>query len=477
MQVTPEMESTRILDAGALPGGAFEDVSEPPAPLTSDANPGFWLGFLYWVYDGLWLAVLLVLSPWWGARALLEKPFRAMCRQRLARNTPRLPASGARTRFLVHGVSVGEIKATKSLVAVLRERGEVIITASTDTGMEVARQQYPDLHVLRFPLDPRWVIQRFINRLKPDIVVLMELEVWPNFLRVANKRGIPCAIVSGRITPSSVKNYSKFGRTLSQFCRITVFAAQNEEYARRFVELGATTERVVVTGNVKVDGLRVGDLPADGPGADMARWISAAPGQPVLVAGSTHDPEEDLVLSAFLMPALETPPRVILAPRHPPRAEGLVDELRASGVLVQRLTALRAGSEELDTARPLLVDTIGELDAIYAAATLAFIGGSLIEHGGQNMLEAAARGCPSLFGPHVDNFTQEAKLLIDAGAAVQVQDVGELASKVRELLGDAAELERMTQAGLAAVAAQGGATARTLRALERRCGVPLDQGC
>ncbi len=459
--------------------GAFEDVGTPPAPLTADANPGAWLGFLYWVYDGLWLAVLLVLSPWWGTRALLEKPFRAMCRQRLARDTPQLPASGSRTRFLVHGVSVGEIKATKSLVAALRERGEVIITASTDTGMEVARQQYPDLHVVRFPLDPRWVIRRFIDRLKPDIVVLMELEVWPNFLRVANKRGIPCAIASGRITPSSVKNYSKFGRTLSQFCRITVFAAQNEEYARRFVDLGATPDRVVVTGNVKVDGLRVGDLPADGPGADMARWIAAAPGQPVLVAGSTHDPEEQMVLTAFLgphqsAPSSGVPPRVILAPRHPPRAEDLAETLKASGHDVQRLTELRSGAQELDTTRPLLVDTIGELDAIYAAATLAYIGGSLIEHGGQNMLEAAARGCPTLFGPHVANFTQEARLLIDAGAAVQVQDVDELGTKVRELLADPATLEQMARAGLAAVAAQGGATSRTLRALERRCGVPTE---
>ena len=333
--------------------------------------------------------------------------------------------------------------------------------------MPVARQLYPDLPVERFPIDHMVFVSRFLQRVSPALVVLMELEIWPNFLRKANRRGIPEAILSGRITEKSFQNYKKFGSTLPQFNRITVFGAQDERYAERFRHLARSADRVVVTGNVKVDGLRSGPVPRDARFHELERLAGGTQGQPVLVAGSTHDPEELWVLGAFLEGAPGA--RVILVPRHPERGDRVIEALAARGVRPQRLTDLRQGRERPDPSRPLVVDTIGELERIYGLADLVFVGGSLVPHGGQNMLEPAAQGCPVLYGPHVDNFIQEAALLEDAGGARRVTDAAQLARVVRELIADPAARARMAEAGVHAVEGQKGATARTLKVLSERC--------
>lgn len=356
-------------------------------------------------------------------------------------------------------------------MAELSKTCDVVVSSSTNTGIIVAHQCYPGYKIVRFPVDHMWPVTRFMNRVQPSCVVLMELEIWPNFLRKANRLEVPVAIVSGRITPSSHISYRRFGKTLPQFHRITVFAVQDEEHARRFADLAGSGDRVVITGNVKIDGLDT-DKPADDVAlAELRGLVSAKPGQAVLVAGSTHDPEERLVAKAFRQ--ADPGARMVLVPRHPERGRAVLSDLARQGMSGQLLTELRAGREVVDTTRVLVVDTIGELERLYGLADVVFVGGSLVPHGGQNMLEPAALGRAVLHGPYVQNFTQEARLLEKAGGSRTVRDPEHLAEVLEQLLQDEPQREIMGQAGREAVEAQKGATARTLGVLAARCGLSL----
>ena len=438
-----------------------------PAPLVEDPNPGLWFRILYACYDLIWISLIVLLSPWWVLRCLRSADFRRMARERMTLPRPSLSEPDPdRGRILVHGVSVGEVKASQSLVAALREDYEVVVSASTNTGMEVARQLYPDLAVVRFPLDLALVARRFLRRVQPRWVVLMELELWPNFLKSTNRMGSPVAVASGRITESSFRNYKRFSATVPQFNRISVFAAQDERYAARFSALAGSDARVVVTGNVKVDGLRTGPPLRDAAWDRLRSLAGPRPGQAVLVAGSTHEPEEGLVLAAFRR--ADPKARIVIVPRHPPRAEAVIQVLASQGESAQRWTDILSESEDPDPSRPLVVDTIGELERVYGLADAVFVGGTLIPHGGQNMLEPAAQGLPVLYGPNTGNFSQEAALLEEAGAAMRVKDADELGRRLAELLADDDRRQAMSVAGIAAVDSQRGATARTLQALRKR---------
>lgn len=418
------------------------------------------------VYDLAWLFLILLGSPWWVTRSILSPGFRRMVSGRLALYAPGLGPPPPQGRILVHGVSVGEVKASQSLVAALAPDHEVVISASTDSGLKVAQDLYPHLTVVRFPIDFRPAVLRFLKRVQPTAVLLLELEVWPNFVHCTHRRGLPTAIVSGRITPASLQNYQRFGPIVTHFDRIELFATQSEVYAHRFRALGADPSRVLVTGNVKVDGLRTA---SDGlqmeRAHELAELLDLNMDVPVLLAGSTHEGEEELVLEAFTSAAPRA--RVILVPRHPPRVPGIVKALEGRGISPQLLTAVRGGKETPDPTRPLIVDTIGELEAFYGLCTLAFVGGTLVDHGGQNVLEPAAQGKPVLHGPSVSNFSQEAGLLAQAGASWEVKNGADLREAVEELLANPERQQRMGQAGREAVQGQRGATERTLTALRQ----------
>jgi 3-deoxy-D-manno-octulosonic-acid transferase len=435
-----------------------------PTPIQSDPNPGIVRWILHAVYDLAWLVVIVLASPWWGWRSLTDKEFRAMARSRLALGVVARPRSGRRC-VLVHGVSVGEVKGAQALVAMLEEERpdlDVVICTTTANGLRVAHQTYPRHAVVRFPLDLSFVVARFLKRIDPVCVVLVELEIWPNFLRHANRAGVPVAVVNGRITDKSFGSYKLFKDLLPQFNRITLFCVQDNEYAQRFERLSARRERILVTGNIKVDGLKTGRVD---PPRELARLLAPRSGQRLIVAGSTHEPEERHLVEAWAAHARAE--RLVIVPRHPERAEGLVRALESSGVKPQRLTELRAGAA-VDTSRPCLADTIGELEKIYALADLVFVGGSLIPHGGQNMLEPAALERPVFYGPYVQNFTSEAALLERAGAAQRIAGVHELGPTLARLLADPERCAAMGRAGRAAVEAQRGATRLTLAALRER---------
>ncbi|MBM3989543.1 MAG: 3-deoxy-D-manno-octulosonic acid transferase [Planctomycetes bacterium] len=439
-----------------------------PPPITRDPSPGVLRGLLHGAYDLLWLAALAVGAPYFVLRGVLDRGFARMAAQRLVLDAA-LPAR-TRRRILIHGVSVGEVKGCAPLVRLLAEQEpdtEIVISATTETGLEVARQVFPTRTILRFPIDLSWCVERFLARVQPDLVVLVELEIWPNFLRLCNRRAVPVAVVNGRITERSFRRYHRFRSTLPQFNRISLFCVQLEEYAQRFRDLGGGSERVVVTGNMKADGLfREPTRERAAKVEELRGLLGVREGQLTIVAGSTHAPEESWFVEACrsAVPAA----RLVVVPRHPPRASEVRREIAALGIEPQLLTELRRG-ERVEIERPLVVDTIGELEALYALADIAFVGGSLIEHGGQNMLEPAAQGCAVVWGPNVQNFRQEAALLESAGACRRVADRVELARVLRELAADADERRRMAVAAREAVALQKGATKLTLEALRGRC--------
>ncbi len=440
-----------------------------PPPIVADPDPGILAAALYALYDLAWLVAIVVPAPWWLVRAATSKRFRAMAGARLGSALPRARGPSDRPRILVHGVSVGEVKAAQALVRELRAARpdlDVVVSTVTTTGFDVARKLYPNAVVVRFPFDLSFVVRRFLRRVDPDCAVLVELEVWPSFLREANRAGVPIAVVNGRITERSYRRYQTFKNLLPQFARISLYCAQDAEYAQRFVGLDADPDRVVVTGNVKADGLRTG--PRE-PSAEILSRVAAREHQLVVVAGSTHAPEEAALVRAWR--AEFRAARLVLVPRHPERSGGLVRELAQFGPEPQLLTRLRAG-EVVDPDRPLLVDTIGELEQVYAASDLVFVGGSLIPHGGQNMLEPAAQGRAVAYGPNVANFVQEAGLLERAGASVRIRGEDDLGATLRTLLEDPDRRDAMGAAGRAVVEAQKGATKLTLRALTERVLLP-----
>ncbi len=386
------------------------------------------------------------------------------------------PRPGDRPCIWVHGVSVGEVIASKPLVREIQRElpdYEVVISTTTNTGLEVARKHFPGLFAFYYPLDLSWAVRRVLRAVRPSLIVLVELEIWPNFLRLAYESGVPVVLVNGRISQRSFRGYRLIKRLLFRpLAKIRQFCVQDETYARRFVALGVPESQVLVTGSLKYDNL----ASADDAGA-LAADVRARLGlgeAPVLVCGSTHPPEEREALAVYGRLRAEFPSlRLILAPRHIERAGEVAREAAAAGFAVAHKTEIDAvgaagttGAGAAWGAPVIVVDTIGELARIYAAATVAFVGGSLVPHGGQNMLEPAGLGRPTLFGPHVENFRESADLLLRSGGAEVVADAAALEAAVRALLRNPAAAEEMGRRARAAVDGCRGAARRTVAVLK-----------
>ena len=448
-----------------------EELSSFVTAFDHDPNPGPGRSLVHLAYDLSWCAAAVLGAPLLLWKTLRNPRFRAMVRERRGSAWGRLaPRRPDRPRVLVHGVSVGEVKGARPIVEAIEAAYpglDVLVTSTTDTGLQVGREIFGEERCLRFPFDPSWIVRRFLRRVQPDFVILIELEIWPNFLRECNRAGIPVAIVNGRITEVSHGQYLFFKKVLPQFNRISLFCVQQGPYAERFERLGVDPRRVMRTGNIKADGLQLGRAEV---GRELQRLLGGREGQPVLVAGSTHGTEEALMVRAWRRAAPDA--RLILVPRHPKRTPEIVRELEGLGVRPQLLSDLRARREEPDPTRPALVDSIGELERILGLADLVFVGGSLVEHGGQNVLEPAAQGLAVITGPHTKNFAQEIALLGEHDALQVVSDGAGLERAVGDLMGDPARREAMGRAGLEAVTREKGAAARTLKALGQ---LALDQ--
>jgi 3-deoxy-D-manno-octulosonic-acid transferase len=411
----------------------------------------------------VYLLVLLFSSPWLFYKAITTGKYRRGLWAKLSGRAFSREDDAPCVWF--HGVSVGEIHLLRQVVAGFRKRHpdwQCVISTTTDTGFDEARKHFADLPVFFWPLDFTWAVGRAFRRVRPSLVVLAESELWPNFLHQARRHKIPVALVNGRMSPRSLRRYQRvpwLARRL--FGKLDLCAAQTQEYADAFRALGAP--RVHLTGSVKYDGVCV---ERDNPRTrELGRLFGLGKDDLVLIAGSTQAPEEEIVLDIFRHARVQHPNlRLVVVPRQKERFEEVAALLRHSGIGFVRRSELRQPCRE----PMILLDTFGELAAVWGLAHVAFVGGSLDgKRGGQNMIEPAAYGAAVLFGPHTWNFKDTVARLIEKESAIQVADAAQLQLAVSRLLDDARERERLGQAAREFVLSQQGATERTLQALDQ----------
>ena len=420
--------------------------------------------------DAAYLVALVIVSPWLVFRAWRHGKYRSGLAAKLWGAVPTRSEPG----FCVwwHGVSVGEVNLLVPLIAAARRRHpdwQHVVTTTTRTGYEVAQRRFADCTVCYCPLDFSWAIRRAMRRIRPDLLALAELELWPNLIRTASKRDVPVAVVNGRLSERSFRGYQRLRWALrGTFSRISLVAAQSSDYADRFKAVGVPPDRVAVTGSLKFDGVETNR--ANPTTAAMSRLAGIDADDVVLLAGSTQAGEEAIALRVFEQLAPRYPRlRLILVPRHPERFAAVASLLDQSGVRWQRRTQL-TGENADPQARVLLVDAVGELAAWWGTAQLAFVGGSLGSRGGQNMIEPAAYGAAVSFGPNTRNFRDVVAALSGARAAVVVGGESEVLAFVERGLADPLWAVALGRRAQELVLSQQGATEQTIDLLTQLVG-------
>jgi len=426
---------------------------------------------MYELYSALLAFALMVSLPYWLMQWLRHGKYRAGLRQRLGKVPSRLAEDRKQPTIWIHAVSVGEVLAVTGLVAEMKRafpQHRVFISTTTATGQELAGSRFGESSVFYFPLDFGFAIKPYLRSLRPQLVVIAETEFWPNFLRRAHAGGARIAIVNARISDRSFPRYRRWRKILSRVLRpVDLFLAQTEEDRRRLLAIGASADRVQVSGNLKFDAA----TPAAPPiVAALRAAFQRAQAQPVVVCGSTVEGEEKLLLDAFSK-LLEQFPHamLVLAPRHPERFGGVAQLLEKGAIPFWRRSTW--AGEPL-CGGVLLLDSIGELASLYALAELAFVGGSLVPRGGHNILEPAQHGVPILVGPYTENFRDIVRVF-QANHAVRVVEPAELPLALVELASNEAEREALGRRAAETVRAHTGATRRTLEALGRFLDSPL----
>jgi 3-deoxy-D-manno-octulosonic-acid transferase len=376
-------------------------------------------------------------------------------------HTPRRPPV-----IWFHAVSVGEVMAAEPLVRAVRAAypgATLLLSTVTVTGQATARQRLPEIdRLFYFPYDLPGVVQRAIRRLSPTLFIFLETELWPNFLRALSRRKIPSLLVNGRISPRSYRRYRRI-RPLAKevLSNVSLFLVQTDRDLQYLTDLGADPKKVIRTGNQKYD--QAAGLDRSDP-AGLRLRLGLSAGEKLLIAGSTHEGEEEMLLSAYRNLISSAPEVVLLlAPRHLNRLAAVDAAVRKAGLTPIRKSELAEGVEakgwrgEASNLKPgtssgslppisrvILLDTLGELGGLYAAANLVFIGGSLVPVGGHNLLEAAAHGKVVFFGPHMENFAEVARQALAEGCGVQVKDPEDLSAA---LLGWLRSPERLSEGG------------------------------
>lgn len=450
-----------------------------------------------WLLNVAYAALLLTLSPLLIYRAVTQGKYRTGWNEKLLGRVPDLPAvNPGKNRYWFHAVSVGEVLLLRSILAELQRRepsAEIVISTTTSTGHAVARERFPDALTCYCPLDFTWAVDTAIRRLKPTRFVLVELELWPNIVVTMRRAGVPLSLINGRLSEHSFRGYSKLiwllRPLLQSFDRIAV---QNDAYAERFLALGATPERLTVTGSVKFDDVET--RPDNDRTQALRHAFGIASGERVFIAGSTQAPEEEIAIAAWQR-ARETAPdlRLILVPRHKERFDEVADLVVASDLPIRRRSHRAtiatstpqlaegrkpSGSRWANSGTPdglsrsatnespiLLLDTLGELSACWGLADFAFVGGSLTNRGGQNMIEPAGYGAAVCFGPNTRNFRDTVEALLANDAATVVTDADSLATTLEHWLAEPTETAEMGRRAQQFVASQRGATERTLACL------------
>ena len=359
----------------------------------------------------------------------------------------------------LHAVSVGETRATASLVARLRAAYpdyQILLTHTTPTGREAGEQLYGD-DVLRvyLPYDYPFAVRRFLRHFRPKIGILMETEIWFNLIHEGYDAGVPMLLLNARMSEKSAKGYARISSlTRSALQKLSAIAAQTSDDAARLNRLGA--QQVSMMGNLKFD--------IAPPQAMLELGLSLrrqfGDGRKIFLAASTREGEEGLILDAWQAQDFSPDVLLVIVPRHPQRFDRIADMLSRRGLRYQRRSENNEVSADVQV---VLGDSMGEMFAYYAAADIAFIGGSLLPFGGQNLIEACAVGTPVLIGPHTYNFSEATRLAVEAGAAVQVNNAQQLMQTARDLLDDVSALELMSKQGAKFVASHQGATDKAMQ--------------
>jgi 3-deoxy-D-manno-octulosonic-acid transferase len=417
----------------------------------------------------LTLVVFVAVSPYFVYQAIRYKKYIGSLRQRLGFLPISFNIDGDESIW-IHAVSVGEALTARALASDLKSRYprlKLYLSTTTMAGQQVARSSLRHLvdGVFYFPFDWMFTIRRTLNLVKPRLFIMLETEIWPNLLHECRKRHVKTAVINGRISARSYPRYKLirpfFRRVLADVDR---FCMQSEESAHRLKDLGADAGRVTVTGSLKFDSL---ELPSAVHGKSrerVLRFFRLSSRRTVLVAGSTMRGEETAVLQAFKkIKTTQTHAIAIIAPRQPERF-GEVERLsREAGFVTIRRSELPIDAEP--RADVVVLDTIGELAQLYQLATAVFVGGSLADHGGHNILEPAIYGKPIVFGPHMQNFREIAEAFVANDAAIQVQSERELDAAMLSLVRDPVHRARLGAAARALVEANRGAKDKTLAVL------------
>lgn len=426
---------------------------------------------LGWLLNCVYIALIVAASPWLIYASVRKGKYRQGFSDKFLGRTP--TRTGNRPCVWLHAVSVGEVKLLAPLVAEIARRRpdvECVISTTTKTGHDLAATLYPEYTRFYCPLDFTWAVAEAMHRLRPDLLVLCELELWPNLIHAARRHGAKVTVVNGRLGAKSFRGYQRISPLVARLLRsLDLVAAQNDEYAGRFTALGASPESLQITGSLKFDGaISERRNPRTIALHKLTRWPEDAV---VLLAGSTQDPEEQLALNTFAAFNASHPRlRLIIVPRHPERFDEVARVLESSGCSWRRRTGLAERDSHSHTPLPpappvLLVDTVGELSAWWGLATIAFVGGSLGSRGGQNMLEPAAFGAAISFGPNTWNFRDIVESMLGRDAAVVIRNGEELTAFVRRCLDDSAYAEQLGCRAAAMVAEGRGATQRTVELL------------
>lgn len=422
-----------------------------------------------WFLNFLYLLIGLLAAPWliwrrWragkrigGLHSKVTGNVLATMRQGTAvPEVPHLP-------LWLHAVSVGEVLLLQPIIKQLKlqyPHWELWLSVTTSTGRDVAEKTYPELNIIWFPFDFSWAVRRALAQVQPKLIVLAELELWPNFISIAQGRNIPVVVVNGRMSERSFRGYRRFGRLVSKLLKkIDRFAVQQEEYAERLRLLGMPEYRLAVTGSVKFDGATVD---RNNEAVQKLRGQLGINDQHLVwVVGSTQSPEEAWALELYQqLLKRHTHLMLVLVPRHQERFHEVEKLIQQSGMIYRKRSAPNAQNASL-----ILIDTLGELKAIWGLADVGFVGGSFNDRGGQNMIEPAAYGVAVTFGPNTWNFKQIVASLLQNKAAIKVNTKEEWLTVTDRLLSDTEERQALGQRAKTFVMNQQGATQRTIAIL------------
>ena len=420
---------------------------------------------MYLLYSALLATGLFLSLPYWIFQMVRHGKYRRGFLQRLGGVPPSLSHPSAKPTVWYHAVSVGEVLAISGLVDEMLRRWpacRIVVSTTTDTGQELAKTRFGDENVFYFPLDLSFAIRPYLEALRPSLVVIAETEFWPNFLRLTKRNGAQIAVVNARISDRSLPGYRRLRWWLPRvISNVDLFVAQTYEDQKRLVEIGAVPDRVQVAGNLKFD--IEPPLPPDVVASFRDNFQKSGAG-PILVCGSTVDEEEERMLLHAFQNVQASHPRavMILAPRHPERFPVVASLLESLGVRFWRRSLWNG---EPIGGGVILLDTIGELAAIYGLADIAFVGGSLVPRGGHNIIEPARHGVAIIVGNHTENF-RDIIWLFQTHNAVRIVGPAELPLVLMELISNESERLAMGRRALDTLHEQAGATTKTLAALE-----------